>query len=282
MKNIIMLPTGKEYLSYSELKTWLDCAWQHKLIHVDKIDESKETIYTVFGTILHDALENYLRTRTMDVHAASLNLREAWTAKNYPNADWPNFKSAVKELDYWDMSLKSILANVPKYLEDNFPNWEFVDAEHYLFEPIEGLNVSFKGYIDGVIKYKNSKGKYVYFILDWKTTSHVGWHKEKVRDYKTHLQLMLYKHFLSKKLNLKTTDVKCGFILLKKLDVNPKNRSKIPKIGMVPVSLGPKTTEKSLKNIRMMVKNLKMNRYLKNRTNCQFCQFKETDHCRLT
>ena len=75
----------------------------------------------------------------------------------------------------------------------NYPDWEFVSAEEMLYEKIEN-SIHFKGFIDGIIKYKKGK-KYKYVIIDWKTAGPGGWRRDKKQDIKTTAQLMLYKHY---------------------------------------------------------------------------------------
>mgnify|MGYP003642879307 FL=1 len=68
----MIFPTGKPHISYSELKTWKECPWRHKLMYVDKLQTWEDNPYAEFGTIVHDTIENYLKTGIMNID--NLNL----------------------------------------------------------------------------------------------------------------------------------------------------------------------------------------------------------------
>ena len=56
------------HISYSELKTWAECAWKHKLIYKDKIKKFVGNEYTAFGRSLHllceHAIEDKIKKKT--------------------------------------------------------------------------------------------------------------------------------------------------------------------------------------------------------------------------
>ena len=66
-------------------------------------------------------------------------------------------------------------------------------AEEKLYEPIEGADYLFKGYVDLIIKEGDN-----YHIIDWKTCSW-GWNARKKADKMIVYQLILYKHFFKNK-----------------------------------------------------------------------------------
>jgi hypothetical protein len=166
----------------------------------------------------------------------------------------------------------SILPDVPKWLDEQFPGWEFIDAEHALYEPLDGFPHAFKGYIDLIIKAPGARGKPVYWLLDWKTTSW-GWSMYKKNDELIRAQLILYKNFWSKKTNTDPKDIRCGFILLKRT-AKPGSHCEL-----VTASVGEVTTGRSLKVINSMVSSVKKGIAIKNRDSCMFCKFYNTPHC---
>lgn len=86
-------------------------------------------------------------------------------------------------------------------------------------------------------------------------------------------QLFLYKHFWSKRENIPLKDIMCGFVLLKR-------GAKPGKVcELVRVSSGPKSIDKALKILRSMLKSVYSKFYVKNRYSCQYCPFKDTEHC---
>ena len=86
-------------------------------------------------------------------------------------------------------------------------------------------------------------------------------------------QLMLYKYFWSRKHNVDLKDIRCGFILLKRGGKPGKM------CELVPVSVGPKSIDRSTKMMNNMINAVSKKFYLKNRNSCKFCDFKATEHC---
>lgn len=216
-------------------------------------------------------------------------------------------------------SIPKILADAPVWLDKQFPGWEVVSAEEKLYEPISGQEtVKFKGFVDAFIKvpkrrkkrkpkskkssvvsrelslekmqedvygvshpdhpdedeYEVLEGQYEYYILDWKTTDW-GWKAEKKRDFYKQLQIMLYKIFFCEKKEIPLKDIKCGFVLLKR----KPNKTTGSHCELVMVSVGPKSVEKSMKTLNVMVNSVRSGRTLKNKRNCMFCAYKHTKHC---
>jgi hypothetical protein len=164
--------------------------------------------------------------------------------------------------------------SVPGFLEDTFPGWEVVKAEEELYEDIHEKPVKFKGFIDAIIKVPKKRGEgYNYWILDWKTAQSYGWRRDKKQDIGMTAQLILYKHFWSRKHSIPLKDIRCGFILLKR-------GGKPGRIcELVTVSVGPKSLERGIKIMNNMISSVAKGMFLKNRNSCRFCEFKETEHC---
>ena len=167
----------------------------------------------------------------------------------------------------------SILKNFPEWIDKEFPEWELIDAEHELYEKIENLDLSFKGYIDCIIKAKNKRGKDIIWVIDWKTTGPAGWFFKKRRDFTLLAQVGLYKKYISKKLNIELKDIRCAYVFLKR-GSNLKNY-----IEKFQVSVGPKFLERTDKLVISMIKSVEKGIFLKNYDSCKFCPFTNTEHC---
>ncbi len=260
------LPTGKKHISFSEVRDWKDCSFRHKLKYVQKIDLGKPGPLLDFGTAVHASCENFLKTRKMDASIATKMIESVWKKnvliEGFEPKTLPNFIAEAN----------SILADVPTFVDQTFPNWEFLDAEHQLYEPIDGQPHAFKGFIDGVIRAKNSRNKDVVWLLDWKTTSW-GWGREKKEDPMVRAQLVLYKNFWSEKMKVDPKDVRCAFVLLKR-SAKPGNHCEL-----VTTSVGDVTTGRSLKVLNNMLACVKKGVAIKNRASCQYCDYKGTEHC---
>lgn len=163
-----MLPTGKHHVSYSEIADWMECSWRHKQKHVNKIALDDGSIHTSFGKALHDAAEQYITTKVMktkeevikDMYTHISELRKQASIDKATKLAKPDFEPHVEDM----------LAQLPPWLDEQFPGWECVSAEHMLFESItKQPNLNFKGFIDAVLKVPKKRGKgHVYWILDWK------------------------------------------------------------------------------------------------------------------
>jgi|SRR5579863_754672 len=264
------LPTGKPHVSFSEMRDWFECSYRHKLKYIMKVGEDIPGIHMDFGTAIHAACEHYLKTKVMDRKVFLTKLKELW-AEHTPKD--PKAYT-VKQFQEFGKQGISILADVPAWLDQQFPGWEYIDAEHALYEglDLEGHNHAFKGYIDAIIRAPGPRGKKLFWLLDWKTTSW-GWSTWKKSDELVRAQLVLYKNFWSTKTGTDPKDVRCGFALLKRTAKPGKH------CELITTSVGEITTGKSLKVINSMVTSVKKGIAIKNRNSCTFCDFYNTPHC---
>ena len=272
-----LLPTGKPHVSFSEVKCWKECSYRHKLIHIDKIDMDSPSPYLPFGTAVHAGCESLIESKTLDRDRIISEFKEAWLAANFDDPEWvarqPGWYKH-EPVDTWVEWANNMWNDVLTFLDTEFPGWEIHEAEEQLYEDIEGMDVKFKGFIDGVLRVPNKKGDgHTYWIIDWKTAQSYGWKREKKQDILMTAQLILYKHFWAQKHDVPLSDIRCGFILLKR-------GAKPGKIcELVPVSVGPKAIEKATKILRSMVTYVKKGFALKNRHSCTFCPYAGTQHC---
>lgn len=260
------LPTGKPHISFSEMRDWQECSYRHRLKYVLKLGEDKPGPALEFGTAVHASCEDFLKTRTMKSDIAIDAIQAAWET----NASNPGFEPAG--LPQYMREASEILSDVPAWFDETFPGWEFVDAEHALYEQIDNRPHAFKGFIDGIIRCKGPKGKDLTWLLDWKTTSW-GWSSDKKADPLVRSQLVLYKNFWSTKTGTDPRSIRCGFILLK------RTAKKGARCELITASVGDATTGRSLVVINNMLASVKRGIAIKNRNSCLFCQYKNTEHC---
>tara|TARA_Y100001980_G_C14506590_1_gene282174 strand:- start:388 stop:1224 length:837 start_codon:yes stop_codon:yes gene_type:complete len=270
-------PTGKKHVSFSEIKMWKECAYKHKLTHIDKIDVFEPSPFLDFGTAVHEGCESLIEKKSPDRDKLILDIRSAWSKHGFDDPDWVDRQPGwykYAPVDEWVNWANNMWDDIPRFLDQEFPGWETVKAEEELYEDIEGFDLKFKGFIDAVIKVPKKKGEgWIYWILDWKTANAYGWKRQKKQDILMTAQLILYKHFWSTKHNVPMSDIRCGFILLKR-GGKPGNMCDI-----VNVSVGPKSLDKGLKIMRSMIKNVQKQFSLKNRNSCTYCPYKDTEHC---
>lgn len=273
------LPTGKNHVSFSEVSTAFQCRWRHKLKYVDGLKDGGSE-HTVYGSHVHEALEYWL-----------LNKDSCWFDNEENAIGCQNaIKEGFEEIGFnpknklekdWLEPASEMINGVPEWMETTFPGYSMVASELELLEPLgnKGGNI-FKGYVDCVIKVpkktrakKGAPIKYNYWILDWKTTSW-GWDKRKKSDWVKKMQLALYKHFVAKKLDIPFDDIKCGFVLLKRV-VKTGSR-----FELVDVSIGDQTRLHALKHVTDTINLMNDKMWLKERGEaCRYCEFFATEHC---
>lgn len=262
------LPTGKCHISFSELKDWKECSFRHKLNYVMKLGSDLPSVHMDFGTACHSACENFLKTGKMDLKVFKVKLHELWSA----HAKISPKEFTAKSFKQFAKEGLALLPEIPEWFNATFPGWEYIDAEHYLYEPIEGQEQAFKGLIDCIIKAPNAKGKWVTWIIDFKTTSW-GWQAAKKSDESVKMQIILYKSFWSTKTSVDHKAIKCGFVLLKRT-AKPGQH-----IELVEVSSAEAVMKKSLTVVDNMLTSVKKGLAIKNRYSCQFCAYHATPHC---
>ena len=254
------------HISYSELKNWSECTWRHKLLYVDRLRAFEGNEHTSFGTAVHETIEQMLLSNITDPYEHFHKVFD----KELSKAGVPLGSELEIEMR---KQVEGIFELVKPSLDECFKDkggWSLVATEESLKEPVTESRVQgydFKGFIDLVIKDGNGH----YHVIDWKTCSW-GWNARKKADILYVRQLVLYKHYYSKKLNLNPRTVSTHFGLIKR--TAKKNR-----IELFRVTSGERKTKNSLDFLDKALYNIGKKRYIKNRLSCKFCQFRETEHC---
>tara|TARA_R110000803_G_scaffold109914_3_gene178271 strand:+ start:2189 stop:3070 length:882 start_codon:yes stop_codon:yes gene_type:complete len=275
-----LLRNGKPHVSYSEVSTWAGCGYRHNLLYIPASDEEIISPYLDYGTIVHDAGESFLNTRKIDIPAVHEKIKEAWKKRGFDDEKWVKEQTARARAQGWKYkhvklpgwldSATNALTQLPDFMEEAFPGWKTVEAEHMLYTDVIKTTGYFKGYIDCVIELPN--GKHV--IIDWKTAGRYGWQRRKKEDFLTLAQVILYKHFWMRHTGKKSRDVKTAYVLLHR-EAKPGKS-----VSMVTVSSGPKVMAKAEKMVVNMLKNMASKFTLKNRYSCKFCEFANTERCK--
>jgi hypothetical protein len=278
-KDTTALPTGKNHVSFSETSTFFECGWKHKLKYVDGLQDFGSE-HTVFGSVVHENFQNWLLNKDSVWLDSEENAENCATAvkKAFEEIAF-NAGSEEKLNSDWLEPAKAMAMELPGWMDATFGAWKLVAAELELFEPIEGKeNKWFKGFVDCVLRVpkrtvKGGARQYTYWIIDWKTTSW-GWDRKKKMDPAKRMQLILYKHFVAKKLDIDPKSVKCGFVLLKR---TAKSDSRFE---LIEVSAGEKVTKKAIEDISFALDSIGKKFWSKSRGEaCRYCEFFATKHC---
>ena len=122
------------HISYSELKTWKECPWRHKLEYVDRIKGFQGNEYTAFGTTVHEVCEKVARGELSGPAHAKLLFSKRFEKE---------LNSLPKEQQLNEKLLKDMRKQGEELIPDIFPalgdyfgEYEVIAAEERLYEPI--------------------------------------------------------------------------------------------------------------------------------------------------
>ena len=282
--------TKKKRVSYSRFSKWFNCPHTFYLDEVKGLKQFEDTINTCFGTAMHEALQNYVKTlytigaleaEALDLEKQFLEVfkSELERAKvEYENDDWMEFSIDGGEILKAFLSVRNLMKHFP------VDKYEFISVEDEIRLPLKN-NVDFLGYLDLVLKDKVT-GKYV--IFDFKTSS-LGWNPYQRVDPSKTSQLLIYKAVYSKKYKVPMDMIDVQFFIVKRKlleDVKfPQSRIQI----LIPPN-SQKAVAESLKVFTQFVEdcfnvdgtyNTDISKYPKipgkNKKHCKYCPHKKTN-----
>ncbi len=277
-------PTNKAHVSYSEVKAWAECPFRHNLMYVQGINTYVDNPYADFGTVVHDQIEQRLNGKEFSIDLVNEKLTKIWAEKKYDSPEYikqiteeravNGWKYNHESLDDMKQSAANVINSFDSFMDETFPGWEPISAEHQLYENIDN-DMKFKGFIDCIIARPKKPGsdKVEYWVIDWKTTGKNGWFYKKKKEFLSLAQVALYKHYWANKFNVPLKDIKVGYVFLKR-GAKPDNC-----IELFSFSAGPTFIDKANNLVSRMIKNVRKGVKLKNYNNCKFCPYKNTEHC---
>ncbi len=222
-------------VSFSQYAMWLKCPQQWKLSYIDKLAPYEASIHTVFGTGIHEALQEYLRV-LYTVGATEADALDTFSIfkKSYEEglkdlkiADAEQSKLNEEELEAlglitpqlvseFENDGKIILDHVLSYSQrsKHFPSkkYEIVGIELPLEIPLRNNTILYKGFLDIVFR---DKATQKILILDFKTSSR-GWNKYQKADRTKIDQLLLYKRFYHQMFKVPMSDIEVEFFVVKR------------------------------------------------------------------
>lgn len=222
-------------VSFSQYAMWLKCPQQWKLSYIDKLAPYEASIHTVFGTGIHEALQEYLRVlytvgtaeadaldtfaifkKSYDEGLKELNIATEEQLKLNPEELEAMGLITPQLVSEFENDGKIILDHVLAYSQrsKHFPSkkYEIVGIELPLEIPLRGGTILYKGFLDIVFRDKDTK-KIV--ILDFKTSTN-GWNKYQKADRTKIDQLLLYKRFYNQMFKVPMSDIDVEFFVVKR------------------------------------------------------------------
>lgn len=212
-------------VSFSQYSMWHSCPQQYKLSYIDKLGENSSNIHSIFGTAMHETLQNYLEKclRISKSQADKMIDLKEYLKERMKDS---YLKETGGEIGNTTICTKEEMV---EFLEDgnilldwfqkpkNFNKFfslkydELVAIEQPINTKITE-NVNFMGFIDLVIR-DTFTGKYK--IIDFKTSTR-GWSKYQKSDAVKNSQILLYKKFYAELLNISEDVIDVEFIILKR------------------------------------------------------------------
>lgn len=249
-------------VSFSQYSMWSSCPQQYKLSYIDGLSQSTSNIHSVFGSAMHETLQEYLSRclrisksqadKGMDTKAfLKEKMREMYLKESNEGKDPICTKEELVEfledgnliLDYFQKS-------------KNFNNFfslkydELVAIEQPINTKIRE-HINFLGFIDLVVR---SKFDNKYRIIDFKTSTS-GWSKYQKKDPTKNAQILLYKKFYSEMLGVSMDMIDVEFIILKR-KVSENTDYVIPRISRHVPANGKPSINKAWNEFNTFVDNV--------------------------
>jgi len=212
---------AKKTISYSQFALWCQCPYSWKLQYVDKALPWTDNIHTLFGTSMHEVLQEYIKVMYTNSikEADKLILHEELEdrlKKNFMEIKMRNggeeFCSKDEMTEFYNDGLKIIdFFKKKRGMYFSKKGYELLGIETALNWDLP-KNLKFKGYIDLIIK-DNIRNRIK--IIDIKTSSW-GWNKYAKADKNKTDQLLLYKSFYSKQHDVPLDRIDVEYFIVKR------------------------------------------------------------------
>jgi hypothetical protein len=216
----VVIPSSGKKVSYSQYSMFLKCKYQWYLSYVKGLRKYENSIHTIFGTAMHEVLQEYVRLLYTD---------GAPVADSYDAIG--EFTKKITQLLIESNKDKKVIDEtlLPEFLKDgeDIIKWFTKQANRSKYFPskaysIVGIelpleidlknNLKYIGFLDVVLQdtiTKNIK------IIDFKTSS-FGWREYAKKDKTKTDQILLYKKFYSDKFNIPLDKIEIEFLILKR------------------------------------------------------------------
>ncbi len=249
-------------VSFSQYSMWSSCPHQYKLSYIDGLSESSSNIHSVFGSAMHETLQEYL--------SRCLRISKSQADKNMDTKEFLKEKMReffIKESNDGANPICS-KEELVEFLEDgylildyfqkskNFNNFfSLKDDELVAIEqPINTKileNVNFMGFIDFIVRSKKT-GRYR--ITDFKTSTK-GWSKYQKSDPIKNSQILLYKKFYAELIGISPDIIDVEFIILKRKVAEVEDFT-IPRISKHVPASGKPSINKAWKGFSEFVESV--------------------------
>ena len=276
-------------ISYSQLSIYHGCKYHWYLRYVKKLKPFTSSIHSVFGTAMHETLQEYLRVMyTSSAKAADQLPLSDMLAENlynvyYKEVDANNGEhfSSMEELrEFYDDGVE-ILTWFRKKRGEFFSikGYQLLGIETELSFPVEANEKVFlTGFID-LILYDKDDDRII--IYDFKTSTR-GWKDKEKKDQNKINRLLLYKRYFSKQFEIEEDKIEVVFFILKR-KIYENSEFPQPRVQVFRPACGTSKVKQAANTVENFVKEVFTPEGEYNQTleypkspsdhNCRFCPF---------
>ena len=288
------LKEDEKNISFSQFYMYSQCPHKWYLTYVRNLSPYHPSIYTTFGTALHETIQEWLEvmyTKTakeaeeIDLHAL---LRERMI-KTYKKEKYKNGHEHFSN----DTEMNS-------FLEDGIQILDYLKKKRNVYFPIKGTylagievpilypiqeNLFFKGFIDLVFYNKNTDR---FRIVDIKTSTS-GWNNYAKKDTDKISQVLLYKEYFAKQFDTDVEKIDVEYFIVKrKVPADPEFPAMGRRVQEFKPTAGKINRGRALKKIGEFIKEGfdssgqfidKAYQKKPSKSNCRFCVFKDNPLC---
>lgn len=211
-------------ISHSQMSIFRGCQYRWKLQYKDKIRRFTSSIHTVFGTAIHETLQEYLSVmyNTSGAAADQINLEDNFQANfineyqtQYKKNKDQHFSSAEEMREFFEDGvgiLNWFKKKRSKYFSKRW--YHLVGCEIPIVIAPNKMynNVLYMGYLDVVIYNEKTD---TFKIIDIKTSTR-GWRDQDKKNEDKQFQLLLYKQYFSEQYNIPLDKIEIEFFIVKR------------------------------------------------------------------
>ena len=211
---------GDSKVSYSQYTMWANCPKQWKLTYMDGHKDFDPSIHLVFGTAMHETLQEWLQVLynqgpseadkldlgklLLDSMAQEYKVMMARYGQKFTTKDEMN--------EFYDDGIQ-IIDFIKKNRTDYFSTkkLKLVGVELPIYYPTSNENIMMKGFIDLVFEDQDG----IIEIWDIKTSTR-GWNEYQKKDKTKTAQLVLYKKFFSEQYGWPIDKIQVRYFIVKR------------------------------------------------------------------
>lgn len=255
---IIRDKNDKKTISYTEYSKFMECPHHWSLHYAHKLYPFTSNINSIFGSAMHDTLQNYLNilysttAKAADEFKSELFLEERMKF-HYQQEKEKNkgqdFSNIEEFSEYYEDGVEIIrYFKKKRKLYFDSKNFELIGCEIPILYKLDHPILYFYGFLD-VVLYDKTSGKII--IIDFKT-SKSGWRDYQKKNEIKISQLVLYKKYFSEQYGIDIDKIEIQYIILKR-KIPEVSDWPIPRISKFTPSSGKPTVNKALKNVEHFI-----------------------------